>query len=73
MVATLSLREPSERFIFPHVLLADQEPFLAAEAANGGTSSDLVFRVPAWSGEFNPTSHPNSCPELPLIQSDKQV
>ena len=50
VLATLSLWEPSERVFFLYVLLPDQEPVLTAEEANGGTRSDLVFRVPAWSG-----------------------
>lgn len=73
VVAALSLRDPSEPLFFLHVLLADQELFLAAEEANGGTRSDLVLRVPAWSGGLNPTSCPNSCPDLPLMQSDNRV
>lgn len=67
VVATLSLREPSERLFFLCVLLPDQEPFLTAAEANGGTRSDFLG-VPVWSGELNPTSHPSSWPKLPSTQ-----
>lgn len=69
----LSLWEPSDHLFFLYVLLADQKPFLTAAEANGGTKSHLVFRVLAWAGGLNPTSHPNSCPELPLVQSSKYI
>lgn len=45
--AELGPWELSERLFFLRVLPGDRGPFLTAEEANGGTKSDLVFKVPA--------------------------
>lgn len=65
VVAALSLWEPSEHLFSLYILLADREPFLTTEAANGGRRSDFVFMVLVWSEGLNSRCRPNSCPELP--------